>query len=541
MKVYEALARALRDHGVTTLFGLIGDGNLYFADAYGRQSGARFVSAAHEAGAVLMANGYASVSGRIGVATVTHGPGLANALPPVIDSVRSGMPMLIIAGDTASEDEKSLQKIAQRELVLPTGAGFEQVRSPETAIRDLASAVRHALVERRPVVLNVPAEFMWRDVDYQALTAAAFAPQAISPDPAVLDNVVGLLAAASRPILLAGRGAADSHARAALLRLAERLGAPVATTLRAMSLFRDEPYNLDVFGTLSSPAALDAIGKSDCIIAFGASLNPWTTDSGALMVGKRVIHCDTDAGAIGKHGPVDGGVLGDAATVADTLVEWLTEAEIEARAFRSEGLAARLQEEPRRIAVVDGAPADPIDFITAVARVNELVPADRAVVVDAGRFMSQAYKMLEVPDPWSLVHTCNFGSIGLGMGNAIGAAIATPDRPVLLVCGDGGFMLGGIGEFATAVQSGVDLIVLVLNDGSYGAEHIQFRHRGLDPDITTFRWPDFRSVAMSLGGHGVTVRTRADLQEVRRAVERRDRPLLIDVKLDPDEVPFEAW
>lgn len=541
MKVYEALAQGLRGHGVSTMFGLMGDGNLYLADCYARQSGARFVRSVHEAGAVLMANGYASVSGELGVVTVTHGPGLANALPPAIDSVRSRMPLLIIAGDTASADEKSLQDIAQRELVLPTGAGFEQVRSPATALRDLAKAVRRALVERRPVVLNVPVEFMWAEVEFETVPMCAPGHQALSPDPSVLDGVVGMLADARRPIVLAGRGAATPQGRAALVRLAERLGAPLATTLRAKSLFLDEPSNLDVFGTLSSSPTLEAIARSDCIIAFGASLNPWTTDSGALLAGKRVIHCDNDPAAIGRHGGVDGGVVGDASTTADMIGEWLARAEARPSRFRSERPGRDGPAEPPRSWRVERVSRSAVDFRTALSRIDNALPLDRVVVVDAGRFMGEAYKMLRIPDPLSLVHTCNFGSIGLGMGNAIGAAIASPERPVLLVCGDGGFMLGGLGEFTTAVQNGLDLIVVVLNDGSYGAEHVQLRNRHFDPGSTVFQWPDLAPVAQALAGHGVTVRTYSDLDPAQQAVERRDGPLLIDVKLDPDEVPFTVW
>ncbi|MFE5704141.1 thiamine pyrophosphate-dependent enzyme [Rhodococcus koreensis] len=159
------------------------------------------------------------------------------------------------------------------------------------------------------------------------------------------------------------------------------------------------------------------------------------------------------------------------------------------------------------------------------------------VVVDAGRFMFAGYNLLHVPDPYSLVHTCNFGAIGLGMGNAIGAALAAQGRPVFLVCGDGGFMLGGITEFVSAVQNGIDLIVMVLNDSSYGAEHIQFRNRDMDPARTLFRWPDLSALATALGGEGVTMRVPDDLTTVEKAIVNRTRPLLIEVELDPDDVP----
>ncbi|AII07777.1 thiamine pyrophosphate-binding protein [Rhodococcus opacus] len=538
MQVFKALAQGLIDHGVETLFGLMGDGNLYMANHYSSIPGATYIASAHEAGAVLMANGYASVSGEVGVATVTHGPGLANALPPLIDSVRSRMPMVLICGDTADGDRNTLQDIAQRELVLPTGAGFEHVQRPETAVQNLREALRRATAERRPIVLNVPADYMWKEVDYQHDPLKP-ADRNTTLDPDEMDQAVGIVAAAERPIVLAGRGAATPSARAAIRRLAERLGAPVATTLRGKSLFLTDPGALGVFGTLSTSAALDQIGKSDCVIAFGASLNSWTTDSGALLSGKRVVHCDTDPQAIARHIDVDAAVLGDAATIAHAIIGYLDEAEVPTRRFREDWIEKSADVEDYCIPTSPASLEGSIPFHETVRAIDRLIPEDRVVVVDAGRFMFAGYKLLHVPDPHSLVHTCNFGAIGLGMGNAIGAALAAQGRPVFLVCGDGGFMLGGITEFVSAVQNGIDLIVMVLNDSSYGAEHIQFRSRDMDPSRTLFQWPDLSALAIALGGEGVTMRVPDDLTTVEKAIVNRTRPLLIEVKLDPDDVPTE--
>ena len=120
----------------------------------------------NEAGGVLAANGYARTSGRLGVATVTHGPALTNTVTALVESVRDHTPLLLLAGDTAVVDRENLQNISQRDVVMPTGAGFEQVRAPETVAEDLARAIRRAVLERRPVVLNVPVEFQWQQVEY---------------------------------------------------------------------------------------------------------------------------------------------------------------------------------------------------------------------------------------------------------------------------------------------------------------------------------------------------------------------------------------
>ena len=124
------------------------------------------------------------------------------------------------------------------------------------------------------------------------------------------------------------------------------------------------------------------------------------------------------------------------------------------------------------------------------------------------------------------------------MAQAIGAAAAEPDRPVVLTIGDGGFMLGGLTEFNTAVRHRMDLIVVLCNDNCYGAEYALLRDKQMDPAISLFDWPDFAPIADALGGRGVTVRTVADLENVREAIARLDRPLLIEIKLDPAHMPF---
>jgi thiamine pyrophosphate-dependent acetolactate synthase large subunit-like protein len=344
-----------------------------------------------------------------------------------------------------------------------------------------------------------------------------------------------VLAAAKRPVILAGQGAATPADRAALLRLADRVGAPVATTLRARDLFRGTPYDLGIFGTLSHEISLDAIARSDCVIAFGASLNKWTTAEGSLLRGKKVVQVDVDRAALAQHADLHVGVVGDAAAVADSFVEWLDEAETKPTGFASPALAEQL------LALVDDfrdrGTESTVDISTALVRLEAAMPRERTLVLDGGRFIHHAFRRLHVPEPSAYVHTVNFGSIGLGMGNAIGAAVGDPGRPALLVAGDGGFMLGGLAEFSTAVRHELDIVVVVLNDGAYGAEHVQLRNKDMAPEITTFDWPDLGPVATALGGQGITVRNLRELDDALAAIEHRERPMLIDVKLDPDAVP----
>lgn len=537
VKCHAAMAQALADHGVDTVFGLIGDANMFLVDSFVRNHGGRFVPSAHETGATLMAIGYAAVTGRVGVATVTLGPGLSNTVSALIEGVRGNTPLVLIAGDAGDAEREEISRLEQREIVTVTGAGFEQVRAPETLVEDLAAAFWRAQVERRPIALNVRRDFQWRDVEYRRVVRRVAENRAVVPASADLDDAIGIIASARRPIVLAGRGAAGADARRAVLALAARLEAPVATTMKAKDLFRGHPHDLGVFGTMSHPAAVDAIGASDCIVAFGASLNHYTASRGTFLRGKRVVQVNLEPSFVGRHARPDAGVVGDPALVAGIMLQWLDTAEVLASGFVRELLAdGRLPITPAPMPAPTG-PGAAIDLATALRCINAAVPRDRVVVSDGGRFLSRAWVDIDVPDPRFHVYALNYGSIGMGLAEAVGAAVGAPGRPTLLVTGDGGFMLGGLAEFNTAVRSHCDLIAVVCNDGSYGAEHIQFRNRDMDPTISCFEWPDFAPVAQALGGNGVTVRTVGDLDAAVDAIATRDRPLLIDVKLDPDHMP----
>ena len=528
---YEAIAKALADQGIENAFGVVGDGNVFIVDAMVNKHGVHYVAAAHEASATLMATGFTRSTGKLCVATVTHGPGLTNTITPLVEAVRSATPLIVVIGDTVVEAQHHLQKIGQRELVAATGAGFEPIRTPSSIAADVATAVRRAYAENRPIVLNVPYEYEFLEVEYTAAPSVTPASLSLAPDPEALDRAVGLIASAARPIVLAGRGAVPSGAREALVRLAARLGAPLATTLMGNGLFQGEPFNLGIFGTLASTVASDVISKADCVIAFGAGLNYLTTYSGTLLAGKAVVHCDIDASHLGRLSPIDAGIVGDAGRVAETIVSWLDEADHKPSGFRSPELERQLKEFDRSAEFVDKSTDSYLDPRTVTLRLLDLLPADRNVVFDGGRYMQTAL-IIPATEPRAFVTSTSFGSIGLGMGNAIGTAVGSPQRPTVLVAGDGGFMMGGLVELNTAIQNQLNMIVVIFNDSSYGAEHIQFHNKGMDPALSVHRWPSFAAVANAMGGTGLTINNLAELEAAGPVMAANKGVLLLDIKLD---------
>lgn len=538
--IHQLLASSLIKLGVSDLFGLVGDANLFMVKSYVEAGHGRYIPLTHEANAVLAAIGYAQVSGRVGVATITHGPALTNVVTALVEGVRAGVPLVVLCGDTSPGDLQHLQKIDQREVVASTGAGFVEMRAPSTVVVDLERAFRLAAHQRRPVVFNMRVDLQWQAAD--AGQPSPVLPAELPRAPAAsehLEEAAGMLASARRPMILAGRGAISPEAREAILALAQRIEAPVATTLKAQGLFDGEPFNLGICGGLSHPAATDAIMKSDCILAFGVSLSKHTTENGAYLRGKRVIQVLPDIQENFRMDRPDLQLIGDPALTAKAVSELLDMAEIPGSGATDEDLRAALEAEARDFATLPAARVTApgtVDMAWALRTLHQALPADRVLVADLGRFVTTAWRNLPVNNPLHLVYTCHFGGIGCGLGQLVGAATAADSRKTVLVAGDGGFLLSGLGELASLKRQNANTVIIVCNDGSYGAEHVQLTNRGMDTAISMIDPPDFAAVAVAMGLRAQKVTDAASLVLACALVKETSGPVLIDLRLDPDKI-----
>jgi len=531
MKAYQALAAELVEQGVHTVFGLMGDANMQFVAHYSGELGQRFLGATHEAGGISAADGHFRMTGQVACASVTHGPGITNTVTALTEATRNRSQMVVLTGDTPPVRTWT-QMIDIGAVVAPTGAGYERVYSAASVVFDLRRALHRARTERRPVVLNFPYALMQGEADS--------APKLVPAETRVvngtledetLEDALDLIAGAKRPLILAGRGAAASGAREDVLALAELLGSPVATTLLGRDLFAGHPLNLGICGSLASSVGTEILMQSDCILAFGAGLNRYTTFIGELTQGKRILQVDTDLTNVGLYTSVDHVIHGDAATVARRLTEVLTEAEFEGSGWGrkySERLTAYKPTDDFEDKSANGF----VDVRSAVVRLDEVLPADRNVVTDVGRFITAAWRFMTVTDPLRFTHTSTFGSIGLGLGTAIGAAVSSPERLTVAVMGDGGFMMTA-GELSTAARHRVPLLVVVLNDGAYGAEYTKLKNHGDDPDFSLVEWPDIACVGTAMGAQVLKVTRLEELDQLAKLVQDLEGPLLVDVRLDP--------
>ena len=530
MKVYEAVAHALVDAGQELVFGLLGDGNMQYCALY-QDLGGRFFGAIHEGSAVSMADGWARETDRVAVVSVTHGPAVTNTITALTEAVRAGTPILLLTGDTP-ERRDFVQHIDLPTAASLAGATYRKVLRPEHAGDDIARALRHVAVTRTPMVLDVPQPLLNQDTDYHPSRFARALPAVPAAAAEDLDTALGIMATARRPVVLAGAGAVRSGARDELVALAEALGAPLATTLLAKDYFAGVPGHLGVCGTVSHDTAVDVLSSADCLVVFGASLNQYTAAHGDLVRGKAIVQCDADPTALGRHFPVDAGVVGDARTTAAAMRAMLKDADVVPTSFNTSGLQRRLAERDPRADFTTTAAEGFVDMRTAVLELDRLLPESRSVVTDVGRFMGAPWKYLHVAGGGRFHHTVNFGSIGLGLATAIGAAVADRAGLTVAVAGDGGVAMSYM-ELATAAREQLPLVVVVLDDGCYGAEYTKLVEAGLDPAYSLLQSPDLAGVARSLGCHAVTVTSEDGLSEAAKLVAEGSLPLVIDVRADP--------
>lgn len=529
----QAVGEALAGLGVDHVFGVIGSGNLEISNALDA-SGARFVHARHESAAVCMADGFARVSGQVGVATCHQGPGLTNAATGMTEAAKARTPLLLLAADTSAAAVRSNFRIDQDGLVEACGATPERIHSAGSALDDVRRAWTRAATERRTVVLMLPLDVQAEEFESEIQPPAHATPHPPAPRPDAVREVADLVDAARRPAVIGGRGAVLADAAGVLRQLGERIGAVLATSANGNGLFAGDPYAVGISGGFASPVATELLSSADLLLGFGASLNMWTTRHGALVGDDtKVVQIDVDPEALGKQRPIDVGVVADARECAAALLAELERRGSRSRGYRSDELADRIASGGwQQVEFDDGSTASTIDPRALSIALNELLPAERTVAIDSGHFMGWPAMYLEVPDAAGFVFNQAYQSIGLGLGAAIGAAVARPDRLTVAALGDGGAMMS-LGELETAAHLGVPLLVVIYNDAAYGAEVHHFRPMGQPVDLVRFSDPDLAAYGEAAGGRGSTVRSTRDLGPLEAWLQDPRGLFVVDVKVTP--------
>lgn len=524
--VADVIARTVADMGITRAFGLLGEGNLELVCSL-RSRGVNWVAMRREDGVVCAADGFSQGSGRLGLGLVTHGPALVNALNPLVGAAKGRTPLLLVCGELGPDDRGRPQWIDQAALVRAAGVSYSSVRHPEQAEAVLRAAAHSAAVHQRPEVVGVPVGMQQLTAPYTGDALAAEPARAAEPDPEVVHQAAELLAAANRPVLLAGRGAIG--ARDELVALAGRAGCLLATTWPAKGLFHGEPFDIGVCGGFALQAARQLMADADLLLVCGASLNPYATGAGKLTRGKVVIQVDHDAAAFGRHVEPSLAVDGDAGTAARLLRAALRDSR---EGYRSPG-TARAIDRMGTGEFTDESTDAGLDLRTVACALDRFLPADRGFVADVGYHASEPIKYITVTSPRKQALTVHFGSIGLALPTSVGLAASDPSVPVLCAVGDGG-LAGAIGELDTVSRTGFPVVVAVFNDSAYAVEYHALRGRGYSPELALFEPVSFASIASAYGIEAVTASSLDDLPRVREFLGSVDRPKLVDFKIRPD-------
>ncbi|MEO0344489.1 MAG: thiamine pyrophosphate-binding protein [Pseudomonadota bacterium] len=528
MKLYEALARGIQNEGVTDCFALLGDANMHWAGAQS-ELGMNFIYTRHEHAAVAGAAAYARSTRKTGFASVTCGPGLTQILTILPIAVRARIPLVILAGEAPLKKAWYNQGIDQAPFVEACGAIYVPVHDQTTALEALHKAFATAKERRVPVVLGVPFDLQKENYfgpqEHPISTQLYTAAPPVSPDQSQIAKAAAWINAARKPVILAGLGAVAAEAKPACVALAEKAGALLATTLPAKGLFYDQNYSLGVAGGYASEAAKEVFKQTDLVIAIGSRLASHAFNGGKLTPKAKIIHLDTD-----PQTHVQGRKAADLLVPSDAKLgaEALTKAIENKDGWRS----AKMQQRTAAALNIPDTSTTPDGFLHPMAVVKTLadvISKDCHIISTSGHCAYYVAQMSHHPqDHFTVIR--DFGAIGNGTSWALGIATAYPDRPVVLIDGDGSALMH-IQELETIARHEMKVLIVVLNDGAYGSEIHKLRADGISEEGAVFGRPNFAGIAKGFGFEGRTVTDLKTLTGGFQAFHTVKRPSLWDVHI----------
>ncbi len=549
----QVLLDGLKAEGVRVVFGVPGGLLHPFFDAVERDGDLDLVVVKHEQGAAFMADGYARTGGGLAVAAATSGPGATNLVTGVAVAHADGVPMLVLTGQANSA---TLGRGAAQESARPgmdiVGMLSSVTKYSATVSRadrvgfHLTQALRAAWSGRPgPVHLNVPVD-LWR----HPCPPIDAAPGRYRPvdvryvSPAELERAAEVLASARTPCILAGSGATSPAARRALMRLAEQLGARVATTPRAKGCFpEDHPLSLGVLGFAGHREAKRVLVDEDPVDALfvvGASLGETTTFNWdpRLARSARWIQLDVDPARIGRGYPVDVAVVGHAEVALAALSQQFSE-RMALRTWRARPLPARgearFDGDEAALRASTSVPVTPQRWRRELV---DVLPPDAMIFSDIGGHMLLNLHHLEVTAGQSFVLNLGFGSMGHGTAAPIGARLAHPDRPIVAIVGDGCFAMNGM-ELITAVEYDLPVVWIVENNQMHGITHHGSRMvSGRAMTSIRYRRPlNVAGLARAMGVRTWQVQRPGEIGPALTAALACGAPALIDVFVDREVPP----
>ncbi|MGN0808034.1 MAG: biosynthetic-type acetolactate synthase large subunit [Candidatus Coproplasma sp.] len=528
MKGADILINCLLEQGVETVFGYPGGTVLDIYDALYRNGKLNHILTAHEQGASHAADGYARVTGKVGVCIATSGPGATNLVTGIATAYMDSVPMVAITGNVALNNlgRDSFQEVDIAGITMPITKHNYIVKD----IKDLADTVRQAFYiansgRKGPVLIDVLKNVQIAEYDYEPVKPVDIKKVAV--DESKLKVAAEIINASKRPLLMVGGGAMASDASEEISAIAKKLNAPVAYTLMGKGVIDDSAeYNLGMMGMHGTKAAAKAVIKSDCIIALGTRFSDRVALNRDLFANeKKVIQIDIDNAEFNKNVQVTATVLGDIALGAQKLLPLLDGKD-------DSWLKTTLSYKGER---VDGNCRAYEILRTAAA----LAPVDSPLITDVGQHQMWTAQEYPVHKPRKFCSSGGLGTMGYGMGAAIGAAFGS-GKLCVLVTGDGCFNMN-LNELSTAVTQGIPMVILLMNNGVLGMvrqwQKIFYARRF--SQTTLQKKTDYIKFAESFGAKGVLLGENDDVQsKLEEAFDyavKNCSPVVVDCHISPDD------
>ena len=523
------IAQALHDTGAEAVFTVAGGHFLPTYHELGRMGSPRIVAARHEQGAGYMASGYALASGRPGVVlSGAPGPGATNLVTAVANAQADSIPLLVLSAqvDRRYVHRNILQYCDNVGLFGPFCKSSVQAVSVDEIPNLVATGLQLAASGRPgPVHIALPQNLQAERADRIERVAVASSGAPVPPG-STIDELAGRLADSQRPAILAGHGVLRSGGSAALMALAERLGAPVATSRSGIgSMPTTHPRSVGMLGFYGTVSARDAIAGADLVLVAGCALGEQTTygwRSSLMTAAAQVVQIDADPSQINRVYRVDQGIVASVAEVLAALIDV-----IEPRDPWFSG-------DPRRTAPQND-PARGLSAATVIDALNRCGPDDMVVSADIGNHRLWVCEQLDVTRPEGLLQSCEFDAMGFSLPAAIGAAVALEGVPVVAIAGDGGFV-HTMGELAVARDLNLPLVAVVFVDGALGILRHQAEAMYGEDHFVRLGSIDFAAVARAFDIEARTVSDTSDIDGAFEWALSRGGPTLLAVAIDPEEV-----
>jgi acetolactate synthase-1/2/3 large subunit len=525
MRAAELLVRCLEREGVRELFAVPGEENLDLLDAL-THSSVRVIVTRHEQGAAFMADLHGRLTGRAGVCLSTLGPGATNLLTGLADANIDHAPVVAITGqaDLNRMHKESHQYLDLVTLFKPVTKWNTQIKTGEMVAEACRKAFKIAQTEKPGTThLDLPEDIAAAEAEGEPLLVQQ--PIAPEPHPKQLERAVALLNAARHPIVIAGNGVIRSGASDALRRFAERLAIPVAHTFMGKGTLPDShPLSLMSVGLPSRDYVMFGLERADLVVTVGYDQVEYPPRFWNPNRDKRILHIDQSPAEVDAAYIVSVGVQGDLALSLDLLAE-------RASTKQDAGLLPLREALLDEIAAGRASRAWPLLPQTIVATAREALGPDDLVICDVGAHKVWMARLYQTERPNTCVISNGFASMGIAVPGAVAAKLLYPDRNVLAVTGDGGFMMNSQ-ELETACRVGTPFVTLIFNDGGYGLiQWKQLRQLGRTTSVG-FSNPDFVKYAESFGAKGYRVSSADDLLPLLKEALAQPVPSVIDCPVD---------